>query len=90
MNETTFDLIILYGQTKDDHIGVCHFSVHYTVLRSGRKYWLAGIQDSTPESTCGFISVECVCHMVFNATFFLQYFSYIVEVSFIGGGSRSH
>jgi len=70
MNETTLDLIILSGQTKDDQIGVCHFSVHYTVLRSGSKDWLAGIQDSTPKSTCGLISVECVCYMVFNATFF--------------------
>jgi hypothetical protein len=32
-----------------------------------------------------------VCLMVFNATFndFQQYFSYIVAVSFIGGGNRS-
>jgi len=48
------------------------------------------LSTTCTEVRCGKYNFVClfVCFMVFNATF-NSYFSYIVAVSFIGGGNRS-
>ena len=37
------------GQTKDNKIGIYHFSSKHTALRSKRKVWLARYQDNVSE-----------------------------------------
>ena len=48
------------GQTKDNDIGICRFSIKHSALWRKSKDWLARNQDNL--SVCGYLSIRGLLH----------------------------